>query len=403
MNLPKTEQIPDDPERLSPARRRRARRLLAPMDMDDRATSVDSLAHYTTPSIDYFVFSIFFGIVIGVGFTLDSPAVLLLGAVFTPLMAPVIGLSLGTVIGSARYFIRSLGGLIIGCGLVFGIGLLTGLFSRYWIPMDFTQARYYSQLSWANFLVLTAAAIMAAVALDKASRSPEAMGSARAASVALAFEFYVPLVIAGIGLGAGIPKLWPNGLVIFIVHLSWTALIAVITLALIGFRPLTLFGYTLGGVISLLGVILIIGIIGGAGAVAGGQIVIPTPIPSPTVTLTLTPTVTSTLVPTVPPTETPTPTFTPTSTITPTPTYTATPTPVYAYVNATRSNGALLRDKPGFGGKIIRSYLNGTLMIVLPDFVDLDGYIWAHIIAPDGTEGWMLQSLLLAATPAPNW
>jgi hypothetical protein len=33
-----------------------------------------------------------------------------------------------------------------------------------------------------------------------------------------------------------------------------------------------------------------------------------------------------------------------------------------------------------------------------------DGEIWAHvIIASDKTEGWMVQSLLLVATPAPNW
>jgi hypothetical protein len=25
------------------------------------------------------------------------------------------------------------------------------------------------------------------------------------------------------------------------------------------------------------------------------------------------------------------------------------------------------------------------------------------VIGPDGTQGWMLQSLLVTATPAPNW
>src|SRR4030067_113913 len=121
MSLPKTEQFPDDPESLPPARRRRVRRLLAPLDADERADYLDEVAHRASPSFDFFLFSLVSGAVMGIGLLLDAPALLVLGAVLAPLMAPTIGISLGTVTGSGRYFLRSLLGLLIG-GLLACLG-----------------------------------------------------------------------------------------------------------------------------------------------------------------------------------------------------------------------------------------------------------------------------------------
>ena len=86
-----------------------------------------------------------------------------------------------------------------------------------------------------------------------------------------------------------------------------------------------------------------------------------------------------------------------TQTVTPSPT----PTPMLALVRANIANGALLRETPG--GKVIRGYINNTLMKVFPEVVVQDGRTWVHVQAPDGTIGWMDQAVLLTATPAPNW
>jgi SH3-like domain-containing protein len=42
-------------------------------------------------------------------------------------------------------------------------------------------------------------------------------------------------------------------------------------------------------------------------------------------------------------------------------------------------------------------------MKILPDSVESNGTVWVHVVAPDGTEGWMDQRVLVTATPAPNW
>jgi hypothetical protein len=391
MSLPHTEQHPDDPDKLPPARRRRAHRLLTPLDADERAEFLDDLAHRASPSFDFFLFSLLAGVVLGIGLLVDSPALLVLGAVLAPLMAPAIGVSLGTVIGSVRYFLRSLAGLLIAGLLVLLAGTAAGFASQYWLPSDLTLAHLNAQLSWLNFLVLAVGAILTAASVADSKHRPALP------SVALAYELYLPLAVAGFGLGSGVPDLWPDGLLVFAVHLAWGSLLGALTLAVMGFRPLTLFGYTLGGAVTLVGIILLIGI-SSTGAAFGAQIAIPTAVPTDTPTIT--PSLTPTLTP-VPPTATLTPTSTTTPTMTPTSTLSPTPTPVLALVQASTGGGAFIRNQPA--GEIITIVANGSLMQVLPETVEEDGVTWVHVISPDGVEGWMVQGLLVTATPAPNW
>lgn len=391
MELHKTEQHPDDPDQLPPARRRRAKRLLAPLDTDQRAAFLDEVAHRASPSFDFFLFSLVAGVVLGIGLLLDTPALLILGALLAPLMAPVVGIGLGTVIGSLRFFLRSLVGLTIGGILVFGAGFGIGLITYYWSPSSLNQATFYAQLSWSNFLLLALGACFTAAAMLDKKYNPALP------SVALAYALYIPLTIAGFGLSSGVPHLWPDGLVVYLIYLAWSALFGAMTLAILGLRPLTLFGYTLGGVVTILVIILLIGL-SGAGVVLSEQVALPTQIP--TTTNTITPTVTKSPTP-IPPTATLTVTSTITPSATPTETPLPTPTPMFALVQTEDGSGALLREEPN--GTVLGSYVDGTLMLILPATIEVDGTIWVNVVAPDEKEGWMVQTLLATATPAPNW
>jgi hypothetical protein len=219
-------------------------------------------------------------------------------------------------------------------------------------------------------------------------------------SVALAYGLYLPLSATGIGFGSALPNLWPDGLVVFALHLAWAVLIGAITLAILGFRPLTLFGYTLGGVLILAGVVLSIAL-GGMGAVFTARVALPTLPP------TLTPTGTATAPPTQtpkPPTSTQTSTVTATGTQIPTGTVTPSPTPILALVVAGESGGAHLRAEPGFESASLAVLTNGTILRVFSDLpVQVGSGVWVHVETQEGLEGWILQSLLATATPAPNW
>ena len=388
---------PDDPEQLPPARRRRARRLLAPMETEDRVDFLDEVAHRASPSFDFFLFSLLAGAVIAVGYLLNSLPILILAAILAPMMAPVIGISLSMVVGSVQFFLRSLIGLLIGSLLVFGVGVLAGYVSRLWAPLDFSQALAHTQLSWAMFILVAFGAALTSTAM---LRSEE---SAALPSVALAYGLLLPVSAAGLGLGSGEPFLFPDGLVVFAQYLAGAVLVAALTFILLGFRPLTLFGYTVGAVVLLFGIVVMIGI-SGIGASYGAQIALPTHTPTitPTATLTMTPTP---VPPTPrPPTATPSQTVTPTQTSAPTSTQTPSPTPILALVDAQVGGGAYLRSEPGFSAPSIRLLQNGTPVQVIPeDPVEEGGGIWIHIRTFDGDEGWILQILLLTATPAPDW
>lgn len=399
MSLPKTEYIPDDPDLMPPARRRRARRLLAPLDVDERSMVLDQLRRRTSPTFDFFLFSVTSALIFALGLLMDSAALLILGAIFSPLMAPVIGLAFGTVVGSYKFFARNLVGFSIGSLLVFLVGIAAGLAGRIWMPLPLTQAYEHAELSWINFIVLSVGAIFTAATMAHHERSPAAP------NIALVYTLYLPLVVAGIGLGSGAAHLFPDALVVFAIHLAWGVLLGSMTLAFLGFRPMTIFGYTLGGVVTLVGAALIFGV--GAFSTTLGWFGEPlavatytptatntrTPIP-PTATLTTTP---------VPPTLTPTITLTPTRTSTPTQTYTPSPVPVYARIAS--ETGAMMRSSPGFDGpEIYPGVMQGVLVQILGNPQEAGGHLWVFVlVVEDGRQGWILQSLLDISTPEPNW
>ncbi len=404
MNLPRSQTPPEDPRNLSPARRRRARRALAPLDAAERDAFWNQTAHRAEPSVDFFLFLSLAAIVWVVGLSLDAPALLLLGALLAPMMAPVVGLGLGIVTGSARFFARVLGGVAVAAMLAFALGALGGAAARLWLPATLQQAPLHAHLGLWHFVTLAVVSGWAAVALVKRPAAMVVPG------VGLAYEVFLPVVTAGFGLTSGAAHLFPDGLVVFGVYLAWAALCAALGFALLGFRPLTLFGYTLGGMALLIaGVILVLVL--GVGTAVETKVAIPTPRPTfpaplPTATPLPLPSATPTSTPTPRP---PTPTWTPTPTLTPTPTPspspTPSPTPAYAVVHAPEKyGGVLLRSDAGFSNKVVGRASNGSLIQVLGPEKEADGYVWVRVLLlNNGKTGWVLEHLLLMATPSPDW
>lgn len=381
---------PEEEPKLSRARRRRARRkIISPLTPDEKTNYIQEVLRKAAPSFDFFLFSLFAGAVIGLGFIVDSPYILILGALLAPLMSPVIGISLGITLGSARYFMRSLGGFLVGSFLLTLGGALAGVATRLWEPWELNQVHLHAQLSWPPFVLIGIGAIATSITLVQEKQNPGIP------STAIAYGLYLPLTAAGFGLGSNIPHLWPDGVVLFTVHLAWAALVGAITLAFMGFRPLTLFGYSIGGVVALAAIILLLAFFG-AGAIFGGNVALPTN--TPTLTPTLTPTVTPSLTP-VPPTATSTSTITPTYTLTPTLTSTPTPTPVEGRVNS--NVGVVIREEPDDQSLVVSRLRDGGIVQLLGESeVDSFGRTWLLVLdLNNAIEGWILANLVVTATP----
>lgn len=385
-----------------------------------------ALARRSYPTYELFVYAVLCGAILGLGYVIDSQALLLFGILVAPLLLPWVGMLLATITGSVRFFFETLMALLIGAALVFAIGGLAGLAARLFLPRTFNEAFIHSSLWWPDLIVLAVGSIILTLSFIRSEDKPFLP------SVMLAYELFLPISAAGFGLGSGVGHIWPNGLLVFLVHFAWAAMFGLITLVAMRFVPTNLQGLIFtGGVSLVMVVILLLFMTGGTwtGPVAEGSgptppptevaslPVIPpdatlvdlsqlngTPGPSPTPVIeTLTPSDTPAPTETVPPTPVPL-TLEVTLPATPTPTITLTfePTPVYGRVHA--SKGVILRETPG--GKGITTLDDYSIVEVLPDTQDVNNYTWAHVIASQNgirLTGWIVQLYLAIATPPPDW
>ncbi|MGE5251352.1 MAG: DUF389 domain-containing protein [Bacteroidota bacterium] len=405
-----------EPERhstaASAARRRRARRQIMPVDAEGRAALVASLARRAYPTYEFFIFAVLCGAVLGLGFLLDSPPVLLFGILLAPLMTPWVGMILALISGSARFFIETLVAILVTSVLVFLTGFVAGLAARAFLPRTFTNAFFHSQL-WLPWLIaLAVSSALLVVSFVRSEAKPFLP------SVMLAYSLFTPISAAAFGLGSGIEGVWQRGLLVFAVHLGLATLVGLFTFLALRFRP-TAGGVALSGAVTVLiaGALVFLMVPGLGGAPPAAQapptqaasLEPPTEapvvdvLPSPTQAASKTPHVQTatparvtpvplTLAVTLPATETPTITLT------------FEPTPVYARIGSDTGGGVNLRKTPN--GTYIATLDNGSTVEVQPEVQEVSGTAWAHVIAVKNgkrLEGWILQSVLVMATPVPNW
>jgi len=389
----------------TPRRRRRSNRLIQRPEASELGERLASIADRASPTIDFFIFAFLAGCVLAVGYILNSPAILLLGVVVAPLLAPWVGAMLAAATGELRFLGQTIGGFLTVVVMVFLLGALGGFTSRLFQPMDTTQALLHASLWWPDLLLLILGTTILVVSFIQSEDRPIL------ASLLVAYEFFLPVSAAGFGLGSGVEGLWPQAGLVFLVHLAISLIISLMVFFYMGFRPLEASGYfvTIGAVAASL--VFVSGFFG-VGALLSVQraepsatpgllptstqvsTAIPTPSLAPTKLATLTP---------QPPTEPPT--VTPVFTETPTPGFTPTllPTPVYGRVQAEGTgDGAVIRIEPG--GTAITTVQNGYLVEFLPfDPVVLQGETWVKVLirTPTGDkEGWVLLRLIITATPS---
>jgi len=305
--------------RLPPARRRRQRRRLIPQSADERAALLEGLAKRTYPTVEFFIFSLLAGAILGAGFLLDSQALLFVGVLLVPLLMPWLGMTLATVTGSWRFFFQTLAAFVIGAALIFLTGLLAGFAARAFMPLTLNEAFYHSRLWWPHLVVLVLGAILLPISFVRSERRP------LLPSAMLAYAFYLPLSAAAVGLGSGVPGIWPSGFIVFLIHFGLASLIGIVTLVIMGFRPYTLAGYTLGTTLIVVGVLTLV-LLSGFGTVLASRFGLPGSAPTATPDKLLLPT--PTLSESTPLPFTATPTLMPS---TATPTITETPSTTLAF------------------------------------------------------------------------
>src|SRR5258708_18306630 len=136
------------------ARRRRAqRRTYFPADEEGRTALYEHLARRTFPSYELFVFALFSGLFLGLGFFFNAQALLIFGILVAPLLTPWIGISLSVIAGTPRLFAQTFTALFVSSLIIFFCGLLAGFASRTFQPLTFNEAFTHSRLWWPALIV----------------------------------------------------------------------------------------------------------------------------------------------------------------------------------------------------------------------------------------------------------
>ena len=398
------------------ARRRRAlRRAQFPTDEAGRAELFTHLVRRAFPSYELFVFSFVSGAILGLGYLFNAQALLIFGVLVAPLLTPWIGTTLSVVAGALRLFLQTFTAFLISALIIFLGGWLAGFASRGFQPLTLNEAFLHSRLWWPDLVVLTLAAILITVSFVRSEDRPYLP------SALLAYELFLPLSAAGFGLGSGVGlgEIWPQGLFVFLVHLSWATVFGLLTLFFLRFYPTSFGGFALTGLV-LVALIAVIVIYTDLGNLVMGRAGRTTPEPATVIESTSTPPAIPSKTPSPgratpviaapasTTSRTPRPTSTPATlppTDTPTTTVTAEPTPILAVIRAAEGGGAFIREQPG--GQALITLANGAIVTIIPnDFQDVNGVIWVHVFATVDdrrVEGWILQTLLQTATPVADW
>lgn len=375
--------------------RRRVRRYFVTPNEDERSALVENLARRAFPSFEFFLFALLSGAILGAGFILDSQALLLLGILLAPLMTPWVGVVLGMMTGSWRFFFQTLIALLAAGVLVFLTGGLAGLAARLWLPLPLFQADIAAHLWWPNLVVLALGALLMVYSFVRSEDKPILP------SVMLSYGLLLPLSAAGFGLGSGAPHLWPNGVLVCLVHLALITLLGGLVLVVLRFRPAGFFGTLLTVLVGLLCLAALVSLTGLGDLILGIGRAPAVQKATPTAAVLVLPSLTPSPLPSaIPagPTQTPVPLESPTSTLTPSLQATA----AYAVIAASSGGGAVVRSDPA-GQTIVATLLNGAVVQVLPDIQSVGGSNWVHIRTAQGVEGWVLQTVLAATTPTPSF
>src|SRR5688572_11453274 len=224
MSFPDEPIQPNPPPRDNLRRRRATRRSSIPIDAEGQAALISSLARRAYPSIELFVFSLVCGAILGLGFLLDSQAILFLGILVAPLMVPWVGFLLSILTGSIRFLFETVMALVISLALVFIGGLIVGFATLALPPMTHNNIYIHTRLWFPALLVLAIGVITLVASFARSEEKPFLP------SVLVAYLFFLPINAVGFGISSGLQEVWVQGLTVFAVHFALASTLGLITL-----------------------------------------------------------------------------------------------------------------------------------------------------------------------------
>jgi len=176
-------------------------RILKPLPLIERKAIIDDIKPMAAPGFDYYLMVVLSCSIATLGLIINSPAVIIGAMLLAPLMSPIIGIGLASIIGDTKILrssmIAVLGGALLAISLSFLLTLenkLLPFVSLQEIPAEILSRTRPTPI---DLVIALAGGLAAAYALTKPNLSATLPG------VAIATALMPPLCTIGTGLALG--------------------------------------------------------------------------------------------------------------------------------------------------------------------------------------------------------
>lgn len=202
--------------------------LLPRLNVEEQLELREAMSDSARPGVNFFVLIVLSTVIATLGLLLDSPAVVIGAMLVAPLMSPVLGFSLGMVLGDVRLIRLSVEAMFKGVALALVLAVLIGMLSPLRELTDEILAR--TQPTLVDLVVALASGMAGAYALSREEVSAALPG------VAISAALMPPLGVAGLGLALGRPQVAGGAFLLFLANIAAISLAGVIIFILLGVR-----------------------------------------------------------------------------------------------------------------------------------------------------------------------
>ena len=214
----------------------RLRSLFQPLPIDRRQEVLDELEQSSSPGFDYFLLVVLSCSIATFGLLTNSAAVIIGAMLVAPLMAPILGLSLASLVGEQRIFRRAVIALVEGVILATILSTLLGWLAQV-LPFDILieipqEILARTQPTPFDLGIALAGGAAAAYALAQPRLSAALPG------VAIATALMPPVCTVGIGISLGNSGIVMGAFLLFFTNLAAISFAGILVFAAMGFRPI---------------------------------------------------------------------------------------------------------------------------------------------------------------------
>ena len=387
MSIPTSESKPDGLHRAPSKQSRHVRQALSNAGPSQLRDFINDLIRRNQLNPGFFLQLLLSLVFLGFGLIADLPLLVVVAAVVSPVLNPMIGLVISAIKPSTAHLLKSASFLLITLLAFFGLGWLINLSSPGALTADQINGFFSLNNGWLEWVVLVLAAIISAYLFLYRAGGPSVV-----TSTVFVFLIFIPLTLAGLlfsrgEMGAGITLLITIAARLFI-----SILLMMITVWVLGFSPRGTAGWLLIGMVLILSALAI-------AEMRFDQFGFSLQTPEPAQIAAVAPTSEhlNAATPTVAPTKKPTVAPTPTEQILPTPTSLEVVGERYALVVS--ESGVVVRESASTDAAIVTYISNGLQVTLIGEQVNAQNMDWQQVIAPDGKEGWVAARFLSEITP----